>query len=598
MKRRDFVRTAAGLLIALCAVSAAAPITIIGAPTKLQVSGGGGEAPDPGDLYELPEDRTTLWRPGVTYNGGIPARSTVCATINASTYGNGASNATSGIQSALNSCPSGQTVVLSAGTFRISSTPLFIPSNVTLRGAGPDQTTLTKPTGTNEAAVVLGRRWIDPEGSTNLSADAVKGAYAVTVSSTSGLSVGELVLIDATTDPEISRWADDCDSGCQTWFSRANRPLTQMMEIASIVGTTITFTTPFHASYTTTRTAQLTRFPQTAIEWAGIEDVKVVNGEGGDGGGNVYFEFCKYCWARNIESEGSIGGSVRFYRTLRSEVRDSYVHSTRDPNPGGAGYGIDISTAASDNLVENNISWNFNKTLIMRASGGGNVVAYNYFDDGRGEGYPTIPEVGLNAAHMTTPHHELLEGNLSWHMGSDSRWGNSVYITFFRNHVTGLRRNAVGGLSDTTNRRAASVTAEHWWYSFVGNVLGYSGQTATGYSGFEYQDSYPYGDSLIPMWRFGEPDSVGTPHITTYDSSVEPTTLRDGNFDYVTNEVRWHGIGGSASTTPPANSTIPDSLYLTEKPAFFEDLPWPWVTPEGGTKVHTLPAKVRFEAMQ
>lgn len=47
MKRRDFVRTAAGLLIALCAVSVAAPITIIGAPTRLYVSTGGGD-PEPG----------------------------------------------------------------------------------------------------------------------------------------------------------------------------------------------------------------------------------------------------------------------------------------------------------------------------------------------------------------------------------------------------------------------------------------------------------------------------------------------------------------------------------------------------------------------
>jgi hypothetical protein len=48
----------------------------------------------------------------------------------------------------------------------------------------------------------------------------------------------------------------------------------------------------------------------------------------------------------------------------------------------------------------------------------------------------------------------------------------------------------------------------------------------------------------------------------------------------------------------PSNpvKTLPDSLYLTGKPAFFDKLPWPWVDPGGATKVYTLPAKDRFDA--
>ena len=43
------------------------------------------------------------------------------------------------------------------------------------------------------------------------------------------------------------------------------------------------------------------------------------------------------------------------------------------------------------------------------------------------------------ASHMTTPNHELFEGNESHKATSDTTWGNSLYITFFRNHLTGLR---------------------------------------------------------------------------------------------------------------------------------------------------------------
>src|SRR5438309_11030519 len=68
--------------------------------------------------------------------GGIPNRTSICATLNP-----GATAAQ--INSAIASCPSGQVVFLNAGTYNLSSGIVFDnKSNVTLRGAGPDQTFL------------------------------------------------------------------------------------------------------------------------------------------------------------------------------------------------------------------------------------------------------------------------------------------------------------------------------------------------------------------------------------------------------------------------------------------------------------------------
>lgn len=72
---------------------------------------------------------------------------------------------------------------------------------------------------------------------------------------------------------------------------------------------------------------------------------------------------------RNVESDLSNGGAIQLDGTFRSVLRDSYIHSTVDPNPGGAGYGIVLEQYASDNLVENCISWNFNKVMHMRTTG-------------------------------------------------------------------------------------------------------------------------------------------------------------------------------------------------------------------------------------
>jgi Pectate lyase superfamily protein len=72
---------------------------------------------------------------------GIPNRTAIYATIDASAYGNDQTDATAAIQSALNNCPANEVVYIPAGTYLIKGS-ISIPSNVTLRGAGPTLTIL------------------------------------------------------------------------------------------------------------------------------------------------------------------------------------------------------------------------------------------------------------------------------------------------------------------------------------------------------------------------------------------------------------------------------------------------------------------------
>jgi len=357
------------------------------------------------------------------------------------------------------------------------------------------------------------------------------------------------------------------------------------MEISGINGSTITFTTPFHIDFTTTYTAQLSRFDNAAVRDAGIEDLKVYGGEGGDSGGNIYMELAMYCWVKNVESEYSDGSSLHIYHGFRNEIRDSYFHETKSPEPGGGGYGLDVSKASSDNLIENCIAWRFNILMLMRASGGGNVVAYNYFDDGYINSNKGWFVPGITASHFTTPHYELFEGNQGFNLAGENVWGNSVYITFFRNHATSTRRSVGGlGLTDSGNRAAVFVAATHRYYSFIGNVLGYSGMSPSPQgSSFTYEDTSPYADNPVPMWRFGSSDHYAVPD----DTQVAATTLRNGNFDYVSNAVAW-------DSTP---ATLSNSMYLASKPSFFGSDTWPWVDAAGSTKLYTLPARARFDTI-
>jgi hypothetical protein len=99
-------------------------------------------------------------------------------------------------------------------------------------------------------------------------------------------------------------------------------------------------------------------------------------------------------------------------------------------------------------------------------------------------GDPEVPEAGINAGHCTTQHYELLEVNYSQNYGGDGYWGNSIYITVFRNHLSAIR-----AAHPPLNTYMSGV------YPYMDNVLGTPGQQLLGYSssGFSFtQTDFAY----------------------------------------------------------------------------------------------------------
>jgi hypothetical protein len=562
----------------------------------------------------VPAPGRTTWSPGVTT--GIPARTTVCATVNASTYGNGSTNATSGIQAAINACPAGQVVMLSAGTFMVNNY-VIISKSITLRGAGWQQTKLVKTNGAkpntdsapdNQPIIIIGpNRWpkTDDTTSRNLTANGGQGSNSVTVTDGSGFAAGQFVLLDrddynAATwiglpnrngqPTSVKIWAsdqvvfmrhspsdgvDDPFPDSLGWFSRSNRPVNEMKEVASVSGNTITFTTPLHADYPTAKASQLTRFTggDVHVKNAGVEQLSVSGGSDGQ----IRFEAAAYSWMKDVEDTMWLGEGVAVNDSFRVEIRDSYIHHAAWPQPGGAGYAISFGSGSADSLVENNIIIDANKMMVARSSGAGCVVAYNYADDGHIFTTPDWVEVGINGSHMVGSHHMLFEGNESFNYDSDNTHGNAFSHTVFRNHLIGRRRSFTG----MANARTGGLMFGSWWHSFIGNVMGVAGQM----SGWVFQDSGMTGGSWgngSSIWKFGYDP---THWEQAADPKVLSTALRDGNFDYLTNSVKWDR----------AAQALPNSLYLASKPAFFGSNPWPWVDPTGSVKLQVLPARQRYE---
>jgi hypothetical protein len=310
---------------------------------------------------------------------------------------------------------------------------------------------------------------------------------------------------------------------------------------------------------------------------AGVEGFTTLGGADGQ----VRFICAAYSWASDIEVTQWIGEGFALENSFRIEIRQSYIHDGSWPEPGGAGYAISLADAASEILVEDNISINTCKVMVDRSSGAGSVFGYNYTDDAWDFDNPAWVEVGINASHMAGPHHVLFEGNYSFNADSDYTHGNAIYLTFFRNWLTGQRKS----FTDTSGSRTAGLAYGSWWDSFVGNVLGRDGEMA----GWTYEDpamaqtSADWGD--MDVWKLGYDPERWQMYA---DPKTLSTVIRDGNWDYLTNSVHWHNT--------PAQFTIPNSLYLPGKPAFFGANPWPWVDPTGATKIFTLPAKARYDA--
>ena len=565
-------------------------------------------------LTALGPDRRTLWNPGVT--GGIPTtRSTACKTVDAATYGNGSADATAGIQAAIDACPAGQVVLLSAGTFTLNGGNfLLLDRGITLRGAGPDKTTLQKTdgakpgqeqTGPNPSPLIIigpARYSNGTTASVNLTADGAKGSSSITVASTAGFSPGQFVLLDelsgadwqpdpagrgqiwASPDFRVvwqrhnpSQGTDDPFPDAFGWFSRSDRPTNEIKQIDHISGSTIFFNTPIHISYRTSHTAQLSTFSEQFTQGAGVEELKVIGGDQG----NIRFHWAANCWAKRIDNTVWHDEGFALERSFRITLSESYVHDAAWAQPGGAGYAISLSDGSSEALIENSIIVKANKVMVGRSAGTASVFGYNYVDDGYINTNTNWIEVGLNASHMVGSHHVLFEGNYGFNFDSDKTHGNAIYHTVFRNHLRGVRKDFGDATSGNGPKRCAGATYYSYWHSFVGNVLGAAGQM----TGWVYES----GDLDTPsLYKFGWDDWAPYP----VDPKVTETAVRHGNFDYLTNTVRWD----------PAFSerTLPSSLYLGQKPAFFstgKGYTWPWVDPTGtSTQLYELPAKARYDA--
>lgn len=163
---------------------------------------------------------------------------------------------------------------------------------------------------------------------TALTANGTKGASSVVVTSNSGLSVGQLVLIrDATYK-----------------FSTSGRNL-ELNEIDGIAGTTITLRNRLIGNYATASTAELVPVTTPARKIK-FENVQCRVPSGGTGGA-FYFQEAYDC---DVVNSGCVGmedqGGVQTWRSAYIRIRGGRYADGQNQSTAGKGYGISFGEAS------------------------------------------------------------------------------------------------------------------------------------------------------------------------------------------------------------------------------------------------------------
>ena len=392
----------------------------------------------------LPPDRTggptPAWaRANVGVEGGIPNSSnmTVYATVPA-----GASSST--IQAALNACPSNQVVQLSAGNYPNLS-GIRIPNGVVLRGAGMTSTVLTFTSGGIGAGgsdfahlLRVGTYGAPPGyGIANWTAGYAQGGSNLTFSTTSGLSVGNIVYLDQINDPFYVSYAGY--EGPRIGGRDQNHEQMQMCEVQNVNGNTVTVWPPIAMPNWSGALSPAASW-MAGSSWvrkAGVENLTIdgsVSGGIGANQGNIAFSSARDCWVQNVKSLNGYRCHIAFeYGGFRNEARHCYFYGTQ--HAAQESYGI-ITIVCSSCLVEDNIFEKVASPILPQDCSSMNVSAYNYTTNNYytgGSGY-LMASIDDHANHICM---NLNEGNYGNGFAGDFIWGSGSHNVAFRNRYTG-----------------------------------------------------------------------------------------------------------------------------------------------------------------
>jgi hypothetical protein len=591
----------------------------------------------------LAPGRFSGWSAGVI--GGIPTSRTQCTTAACQTVTtSGASSTSAQINSALSSAPANTYVLLPAGTYSNATGCITFggASNVTLRGAGANQTFLA-PTSSSGCGGSIGMisggnsAGSPQNGPVTVSGNVSQGATTVTLASVPNLVIGNPMILDQLdptcdnggifvngtgsgysctgTAPGLNgpysedgggngiRGGSGCGSSPTGCYHQQQIVMVTSCNGVTTVGTTCSGTNVqvgFYPGLHMPNWSTSNMFAWWAtkpLQADGVEDLSV-NSANNSGANSIEIENCQGCWVKGVTSQQSSEAHIQLLYANLATIKNNYFFLTQ--NTTTVSYGVECFSC-SDSLIENNIFQAVTTPQMNNGTSTGNVWGYNFTTNDfytSSAGY-SIPAHGDHAAGSDT---NLAEGNISNGITGDNIHGTANMMTFFRNYYSVEPECWDSGSSYSSATYGActggitimQVYAFHRFYNLIGNVLGTSGRTTTYCNGTtSCTGGYTANNTNVL--------GVGYGNTVSNDANTVATIMLWGNADPVTgygsprfncSEVPLFPAQGAATSSMygvqfpylnpcPASQTLPASFYYSSKPSWWPSgKPWPIIGPD------------------
>ena len=514
--------------------------------------------------------------------GGIPTNYTQFCNAhvaipgtNIMAVGDGVTDDTIAIQTAMTLCPSNQFVFLPAGSYKVTS-PINIGSYTVLRGAGSSGPGATKiyfsnPGHSPTALNISTGGW--NYGSCFITNDLIVGSNILYLDAsylaahvynfTTKIKAGNLAAITQNNDSNIVNIYNSAGSACN-WagYNGGSNAMTQVVLMTNVNTATgkIQVDHPFYWTFPLTNAPVLEAL-DFQVNYAGIEHIFIqttdTNQGGATGAIDVFNGF--RCWINDVQIYYTIRDGIYLNQCYECEVDHCFINLPQY-NGSGMGYALHTYGPNSDLLWQDNVCVACRHSLIFEGGGSGCVYAYNYcIEDNNSDESPgwVTDDVVMHASH---PYLNLFEGNHFHKWDADHVHGSSSHNTAFRNEITEALDEtnvalAVWGPSVPYIRAYRGISWEPWNYyeNAVGNVIGYP--NITNLQGHAYLDPTPQAGGEGFIFRFGF-DGEGATAST--DTNSQYTGYVHGNApSWWSNNVPWPPIGSDLS---PMVSKLPAQL--------------------------------------
>ncbi len=462
----------------------------------------------------------------------------------------------------------GSYLLLGPGTFTINSVlAMYSVNNITLRGSGSQQTTLSL----SDADIEIGASY-GAEGSGLLTSTSnyAAGSTSITIGSLSGVTpTAGLIAWLTQCDTGVGRSGGVCTgtqsdnggiyvcgdsaSGCAQQ-SRAGTPSHQqqafIMKTVTNNGNgtyTIGLSSPLYMpNWTHSPNAPSLGWPNSArmSTGVGLEDLTVL----GVNDSTNFLLHVQNAYGSWIKGVRFIGSGTSFTFNVANSKNCLEINNYLFPDYNITGYHAGVNVAASSDVLVLNTIVAGGIPTEYDGLNSGVVTAYNYGRDS----FTLYAENGWSFDHAAFSSFDLYEANQSGPLTEDDIWGTHALNTYFRNYDSCTDPSFA-----VPNPRGININNYQRFENAVGNVIGSEGQCTT-YQGTGYNTIFQIstGDPLVAstLMRWGNVSGVTQSSDTPPNSGVR----------FVSSEVpsSLASLNASLSIPVPSNSNLPCSFWL------------------------------------